>query len=277
MRGCKLQGLGLAVAATFLVTSSVNATITDYELLKLADYTQTSDAQPTTLTEYSAVEQVVSSAGDFTSASFSGGGSSLTLPGSNGTFIAGQIFSTKGALDAAVPNGTTFTFALTGGTYGGQTATVTSFATDQYPPSVPYLTGTTFDSLQNVNAAHPINLTFNSQPNGSSVIISTSSGAVYSNFTLPASATSLLLPANTLQPGQTYQMDLLSGAIAATSGFTPPALGLMFQGDTTIVDFTTSRIAAPEFDPSSLAAGLTLLLGALAVLRGRWQRIDRAA
>jgi hypothetical protein len=33
-----------------------------------------------------------------------------------------------------------------------------------------------------------------------------------------------------------------------------------------------SRIAAPEMDPSSAASGLTLLFGALAVLRGRTKR-----
>jgi hypothetical protein len=33
-----------------------------------------------------------------------------------------------------------------------------------------------------------------------------------------------------------------------------------------------SRIAAPEIDPTSAASGLTLLLGGLAVVRGRTKR-----
>ena len=37
-----------------------------------------------------------------------------------------------------------------------------------------------------------------------------------------------------------------------------------------------NKIAAPEIDPTSAASGLTLLLGALAVVRGRTKRVTVA-
>ncbi len=52
--------------------------------------------------------------------------------------------------------------------------------------------------------------------------------------------------------------------------------GFTLQVDNNPNPFAVSRITAPEIDPSSAASGLTLLLGALAVVRGRTKRATAA-
>jgi hypothetical protein len=64
-------------------------------------------------------------------------------------------------LDADFPNGTTYTFHISGGTLGTQSATMSTPASDAYSATVPFFTNNAFTALQGVNAASTINLTFN--------------------------------------------------------------------------------------------------------------------
>jgi hypothetical protein len=246
----RIARAGLAVVTVLAAAPGANASIVFYQLVTATAYTQTGDVQPATPSSYVALEQLgSSSAGDFTGASFSGGGTAATtLSDLNGVYQAVQSYSTQAALTAAIPNSTIYTFSLTGGSYNGQTATVTSFASNEYPATVPYLTGTTFNSLQNANAANAIELTFNYDGafGSAAVAINNSGGGnVYEDATIPAGASSILIPANTLQPGTSYSLDLSDLAASITSGFTPAATGLVQEGDITVVNFTTAPVPLP--------------------------------
>jgi len=237
-----MQRAGLAAIAALVLAPSAPAAVSAYQLIKEAVFTQSSDGPPTA-DGYAAVEAISGASSDFTGVVFSGGPSPITLTGSNGNFQASQSFASQADLDTAVPNGTTFTFTLSGGTLGGQSGSLTSFSTAQYPTSAPYLSGTSFDSLQNANASSPIDLTFNAGPLGLGIIIGTTTGGPsYANYSI--SGDSLVLPANTLQPGTSYEMFIFSLAGATFSGF-DGAVGLMDEGDVTTLTFTTSPVPLP--------------------------------
>jgi hypothetical protein len=78
--------------------------------------------------------------------------------------VAGNYQSTLLAsmaiLSADFPDGTTYTYQISGGTPGSETATLSTPASDKYSATVPYFTNNGFTSLQDVNASSAINLTW---------------------------------------------------------------------------------------------------------------------
>jgi len=262
--------LGLLLMAAVLAAPSARAQLISYVLVKSADYTQTSTADPTTPANFSALAEVFGLPGDFTSASVTGGASTLVLTtGPSGGAAGLQSFSSLGALDTAFPNATTFTFSLSGGAYGGQSATLTSFGSNLFPSSAAYLTGSSFTHLQGAVAADAISLQFTP---GVSLFINNSAGmTVWQDTTLSSSATSVVIPSNTLQAGQSYTLLLDELPVGLVySGFSPAVRGFFAQGDVTVVSFSTAAASSvPEIDASSAYAAITLLLGTLAVLRRR--------
>ena len=64
-------------------------------------------------------------------------------------------------------------------------------------------------------------------------------------------------------------LSLCFGA-AANAGWTPIAKsGEVVLSSATVVTNATTPVAAPEIDPAGALSGLTLLLGGLAIVRGR--------
>jgi hypothetical protein len=244
----------LAALAVILASQGAHATIDSYGLSKDAGYAQTSSSDPTTPDVYAIVASVFgTSPTDYTSAAVTGGASSFTFDSVPGYSLQG--FATQAELDAAFPNDTTYTFALTGGTYNGQSATLTTLASDAFPSVVPYLTGNTYSSLQNVNAAASIDLKFNT---ASQILIqSTSGGVVYESFPT-AGTTSQLIAASTLASGTTYHLFLYDlGGTSAFTGF-GGEYGNVSYLNFTQIDFTT----APVPEPATfwlLASGLLVL------------------
>jgi hypothetical protein len=208
----------------------------------------------------------------YTSASviYPGPGSPQTLTQGSPTDYHFQtaLLPDLATMEAAYPMGT-YTFQ---GVNGPNTDTATlDYSTDDYPQSNAYLTGTDYSSLQGMDATQDFTFHFNPDITGSNATASfifftiydeTAGTVAFSDAFLPASTTSVVLPANTLTSGHLYDYeldysnrDILSNPGDADSG---PQLGFDTRTDGL---FAT---AAPE--PASAAmlviagfAGLLLL------------------
>jgi hypothetical protein len=172
-------------------------------------------------------------------------------------------------MDAAYPMGT-YTFH---GMNGPTTDTATlSYLADDYSQSNPFLTGTDYSSLQGMDPTQDFTIHFSPYVTGSNARFSfifftvfdeTAGKQVFDSGFLPSTATSLVLPANTLAHGDLFDYeldysnrDLLTDTAGANF---PPQLGFDTRADGL---FTTAAATAPE--PGGLAmlaiAGLAGLL-----------------
>ena len=100
----------------------------------------------------------------------------------------------------------------------GIVSTTITYSADHYPASLPYLTGNDFSLLQGMDPSQNFVFHFNPYITGgladqSSLFFSiydyTSNMFVYEAAFLPASTTSLFLPANTLTNNHNYQYELI--------------------------------------------------------------------
>ncbi len=144
------------------------------------------------------------------------GGSALPLLVQDATHYAYQssLLASKAAMDAAFGQGLySYSLVSAGPTV---TASYTSGA-DAYVLSQPFLSGTSFSSLQGANAAAPISLQFSSFSVNPAASLSFIFFTVY-DYTLgqfvfdagflPAGTAGITLPAGTLQAGHSYAYEL---------------------------------------------------------------------
>jgi hypothetical protein len=254
-----LAGLGLAAAPA-------RAGFTEFFQLHEVDYTQTSNAAPAAESQASYLARPDATASpDFTAVTLTPpGGTAFALSSTGGGFwdsgLSNHTFATQAQLVTAFPTGT---YTVTG--TGGSAPTSASIAQTQspYPASHPFLTGTSYSSLQGLNPTQPLTLTWDSfTPGGgagSSTLFLTifgSSGDVFNQF-LPTSATSQLFPANTFQANTSYTLQLgwYSEIFSTAAGGV--ALDDRF-GNTTIAAFTTG---VPE--PATMGMFAALLVAGL--------------
>ncbi|MEX2318125.1 MAG: PEP-CTERM sorting domain-containing protein [Pirellulales bacterium] len=216
---------------------------------------------PTSPSEYNAVQMI-----------YPGPGSPVNVPAfipSEYRFQTG-FFATQAAMDAAFPTGT-YSFNATKAS-GTDTASF-NYAGDAYPQTRPYLDGNSFTDLRTFNPHQPLVLQFSPlvphpAANPAHVFFSifepaANTFAFVASF-LPATTTSLTLPANTLQPKRNYiyELSFSDRVVVATPGATfNTQIGFQLR---TSASFTT----IPE--PASLAL-LATGLGAVALghLRSR--------
>jgi hypothetical protein len=177
-------------------------------------------------------------------------------------------------MEAAYPMGA-YTFQGVNGP-NSDTATL-DYAADDYPQSNAYLTGTDYSSLQGMDASQAFTFHFSPDLTGSNAAASFIFFSIYDEtagmfaFTdgfLPASTTSVLLPANTLTSGHLYDYeldysnrDILSNPGGADFG---PQLGFDTRTDGT---FTTAAAATPE--PGGAAMIVIAGLAGLFLLKRR--------
>jgi hypothetical protein len=212
-----------------------------------------------------------SAVGDFTNASVTSSSpispfGMTSFPGGASWFIG---LTTKAQLDADIPNGTTYTFNVSGGSLGPQSATLTLPATDKYAANVPYLTGVSYNALQGMDASAPLTLKFNpfaavSGMNSNSMLVNiwpAGNSQPLINTGLANTASSYTLAANTLQPNTSYTFGLsyFVDNFMLNGGF-GHATEEYGYSESTFVNFTTGPAAVPE--PSTLVS-LGIALGAV--------------
>jgi hypothetical protein len=171
---------------------------------------------------------------------YPGPGSPMNLPQINPTDYGIQtgFFPTKSAMDTAFPFGT---YTFTSNT--GDSASY-DYTADDYPGSLPFLTGTDFTSLQGMNSTQPFTFHFSPYVTGSkatdsfiffTVFDSTKNTTAFTDNFLTPGTTSVVMPANTLTPGDLYSYELdYSNRDILTGGGTaqfPPQLGFDVRTD----------------------------------------------
>jgi hypothetical protein len=154
-------------------------------------------------------------------------------------FLANQA-----AMDAAYPFGSYQFQASKNG--GPPDSTSFSYASDHYPQSMPYLTGTDYSALQGMNPFLPFTFhfsTFNPGPPGNSdqsdifltIFDSTKNVQVFNKGFLPATTTSVTVPAGTLTPGDSFTYELIFDNrvlnISSPGATFPAEIGFEFRTD----------------------------------------------
>jgi hypothetical protein len=194
---------------------------------------------------------------------------SQVSPASTDYHYQTSFYPTQAAMDAAFPFGT-YTFT----TNTPDTASY-NYTADDYPLSVPYLTGSDYANLQNMNPANAFTFDFSTDTPGSNATDSYVFFTIYDNTTssyvvndgfLSPSVTSVTVAANTLAPGNSYTYELdFSNRDSLTA--TPPAVTAFLGFDErTDGTFTT---ATPE--PGFYGLMAIGLVGLFAVSRRRRQ------
>jgi hypothetical protein len=263
----------ILAAAALLGESSARADIVFYDIFKNTAYTQSSNSQPTTPIEFfGSVGVTATNNSDLTGGNVTSSSplSPMTLTGSNGNFaFQSPGFSSKSTLDMDFPNGTTYTYNVTGGTFNGQSATLATPASDEYASTVPFFTGNTFNALQGVDPSTAINLTFNtySTPSGVNTpltfigITQVSDGKLAFSTSGDNTLSSALVSPGTLLPNTKYDLDIVFSArnLTKNAGFTDATSFTAYDLRTDLI-FTTGAAAVPE--PSTITMiGIVLALG----------------
>ena len=185
-------------------------------------------------------------------------------------FFSSGTFPNQTAMDASYPTGI-YQFNASGTT--GSDSTSTNYLINDYPGSVPYLTGSDFTNLQGMNASTSFNFHFSPFVTGSQATDSflfftlfdnTTSTLVYDAGFQPATTTGLTLAANTLNASHSYSYELIY-----SNRDSVPSPGANFKAvlgfdRRTTGQFSTAATTSPE--PSTLAL---LTLGSLGIVACR--------
>ncbi len=149
--------------ATIFVAQLASADPTFYDLFKTHAYNQTSNSSPIDPSFYYSGSRIFTTVdGEVTSAHLTApsGGTDRDLTGSNPT-IAQPTYASEATMDAETPAGDYLFTINDGGAFDGATGSLT-LPESTYADAVPYLTGTSFDALQNATAGNSIAVTWNS-------------------------------------------------------------------------------------------------------------------
>ena len=254
----------LTFVGVLCFASAASANVLTYQLFKSETYQQTSNAQPTTPTAFAGAAGLLTSVpSDIGAAQLFVGASPTPIalnplfPGST-TWSYSKSEPSASALNADFPSGTLYGFLISGGTLGSHTTTFSTPAGDLYPLQVPYLNGTGFSHLQGMDSTAPFSFTFDgfgpAAPGAVQALTRlglyrVSNGQLDYANSVTNTATSLNMPANSLQPGTAYMGDLFYSDILINGVITGQA-----QIEYDLHTHFTFTTAAPEPGTAVLGA-----------------------
>lgn len=208
---------------------------------------------------------------------YPGPASPLTLTQGAGPILSGgnsNSFSTLAAMDAAYPGGT-YNYAISGGSLGADSASLTLSDSHEFPNSIP-----TFSNFTNITTGVNPSADFAFQWNPFLTNPSASYSAVFLNIVdattfatvansgaLPSGTTSFNVSALTLAPNHSYNADLFFSSRGINGTGFGGLSGLVGEDYVTEVKFSTVP----------LPAGLPLLGSALTLVIGLFGRGPRRA
>ena len=231
----------------------VEAAVSDWGLSKGPYYRQTSDdTVPTTPEGWLCGVWVSAEPGDATSVTISGGGLGGVLPlefNGESEWNLTEFFASEAEMNAAVPNNTTFTITMSGGSLGTLVQTIT-MGSEAYP-SVPYFTGSDFSRLLTVDSTAPFDLHWGARGNANNIYLELSemgSGNFVADAEFDGTTSSMTIPANTMAPGHAYEAYIEFNNRTAVSG----AGGLVATGyasHSCFMQFNAFAVLSPHVAP----------------------------
>ncbi len=211
---------------------------------------------------------------DTVEASYPGPGSPVALGSISPTLFAYQTptLPTQADMDAAFPLGT---YQLSATSIGGTDTTSFEYSGDHYAETLPYLSGTSYSALQNMNPFANQMVDFSPDafdPASSFAYIfftvhdNATNSIVFDAGFLPATTTSETIPAGTLLPGGSYTYEVIF-----SDRIDVPSPGATFEAEIGYDLRTTGTFAtAPE-----PAGWLSACIGLLVVALWRRYRVAR--
>ncbi len=226
--------------------SHAAADVFDYDVAKIRLYAQNSITPPIAPHTYNFNSFGEMEAGDATMMTVNGQPLIEEYPGEWDLEVS---FASQGALDAAYPM-TAYNLHLQGGTLGSRDETLNLTLPAIYP-APPTLTPASYNAAQNADTTQPLIVEWSAADSNTNYM----AFAIYSPTTddyivdvdLPVSQTSFVVPANTLNPNELYEIEIVFANAVQTQGQPNPGFGASSNGlagyaSVTIAEFTTDTL-----------------------------------
>jgi hypothetical protein len=275
-------GIFRIVSCVAVLASSAQAGISNVYMGRNDSWNQTGDGNTlTSKGSFFSADLFSDSANEYDAVqmTYPGPGSPVVLPQVSPTQFHYQTgyYANQAAMDAAFPMGN-YAFAAS---LGGGTPDTTSFTyqNDYYPSTLPYLAGTTFSQLQGMDATKSFTFQFspfvpgtlptNNESNIFLTIYDQTKGMfVFNDGFLPNTTTSVVVPANTLTPGDSYSYELI---------FDNRATGLDSPGATFSAQISYDYRADGNFTAASVPEPTAIVLVAPVAMCLAWFATRRRA